>query len=119
MERYYSKRTGELSAYRINKYVEYPANLIRIVQRFLLGVTFELDGSLRLSPTAPATWYSGEGFGQTLRWQNRTLTYRFHGNTVSGSYEGSTPLRLRVGERAANIDLPATSETAMNFAQTV
>jgi hypothetical protein len=33
-ERYYSERTGDLAKYPINRYCEYPANFIRIVQRF-------------------------------------------------------------------------------------
>ncbi len=119
MERYYSQRTGDLSAARIHQYVEYPANLIRVVQRFLLGVAFELDGSLQLSPTVPASWYAGDGFGQTLAWQGRTLTYRFHGETISGSYQGPTPLRIRIGTRSATTDLPASGDRTMNFAQPV
>jgi hypothetical protein len=34
-ERYYSERTGDLAKYHFNHYCEYPANLIRIVHRFL------------------------------------------------------------------------------------
>jgi len=34
-ERYYSERTGNLARYHFNRYCEYPANLIRIVHRFL------------------------------------------------------------------------------------
>ena len=34
-ERYYSERTGDLGKYHFNRYCEYPANLIRIVNRFL------------------------------------------------------------------------------------
>ena len=37
-ERYYSERSGDLGSYRINTYCEYPANFIRIVHRFVLGV---------------------------------------------------------------------------------
>jgi hypothetical protein len=35
MERYYSERTGDLGKYHYAHYCEYPANLIRIVHRFL------------------------------------------------------------------------------------
>lgn len=35
-ERYYSEKTGELAREPMNKYCEYPANLIRIVHSFLL-----------------------------------------------------------------------------------
>jgi hypothetical protein len=34
-ERYYSEHTGDLAAYNIENYCEYPANLIRIVNQFL------------------------------------------------------------------------------------
>jgi hypothetical protein len=34
-ERYYSERTGDLAKYHFDWYCEYPANLIRIVHRFL------------------------------------------------------------------------------------
>jgi len=34
-ERYYSERTGDLAQYHFNGYLEYPATLIRIVNRFL------------------------------------------------------------------------------------
>jgi len=34
-ERYYSEKTGDLAKYHFNWYCEYPANLIRIVHRFL------------------------------------------------------------------------------------
>jgi len=34
-ERYYSEKTGDLAKYHFNRYCEYPANLIRIVHRFL------------------------------------------------------------------------------------
>lgn len=34
-ERYYSERTGDLGRYHFARYCEYPANLIRIVHRFL------------------------------------------------------------------------------------
>jgi len=36
-ERYYSEKTGNMAAPRTVKYVEYPANLIRIVNQFLLN----------------------------------------------------------------------------------
>lgn len=34
-ERYYSERTGDLGKYHYNRYCEYPANFIRIVNRFM------------------------------------------------------------------------------------
>lgn len=37
LERYYSEKTGDLGAYHHEWYCEYPANLIRVVHRFLAG----------------------------------------------------------------------------------
>ena len=35
MERYYSEKTGDLGQYHFQYYCEYPANFVRIVNRFL------------------------------------------------------------------------------------
>ena len=77
------------------KYCEYPANLIRIVQRFLLGVEFGLDGTLQLAPTAPPEFWEA-GFGQTLTWGKRSLTYRMQRDRMSGDYRGENPQHLAV-----------------------
>ena len=39
-------------------YAEYPANLIRIVERFLFGVDLRLDGSLVLGPTVSEDFWA-------------------------------------------------------------
>ena len=100
VERYYSARTGDLSTYRFNTYVEYPACLIRIVNRFLLGIEYGLDGSLVLAPNAPDPFWV-EGFGQKLAWGGRSLDFRFRGAGLKGSYTGRTGLRMRVRLRSA------------------
>lgn len=98
-ERYYSEKTGDLASHRINKYVEYPANLIRIIQKFVFGLTFEIDGSVTLSPTAPESYWR-VGFGQTLRWCGRVLSYRLATGRLSGTYRGTDQqtMRIRVPE---------------------
>ena len=63
------------------------ANLIRIVQRFLLGVDLRLDGSLSLAPTAPAEFWK-RGFGQRLAWRDRVLDYRMKRGRFTGRYSG-------------------------------
>lgn len=78
-----------------NTYCEYPANYIRIMQRFLLGVELNLDGSLTLAPTVTDEFWD-RGFGQKLRWRDRVLDYRMKRNGIAGSYSGKTPQRLRV-----------------------
>lgn len=99
------KNTGKV------KYCEYPANLIRIVQRFLYGVDFRLDGSLVLAPTVTAEFWE-KGFGQTIAWRDRTLNYRMQQDHVEGTYFGNASQRLGVklrpgtalGEFRATID---------------
>jgi hypothetical protein len=92
---YWRERYTEKGGHGAEKYCEYPANLIRIVQRFLLGVDFGLDGSLIVAPTAPAEFWDA-GFGQTLIWRGRTLSYRMWRDRMVGDYAGASSQRLCV-----------------------
>ncbi|HOZ45867.1 MAG TPA: hypothetical protein PLO37_09305 [Candidatus Hydrogenedentes bacterium] len=92
---YWRERYNADGGYGAEKYCEYPANLIRIVQRFVLGVEFELDGTLTLAPTAPADFWRA-GFGQTLQWRGRRLAYRMSHGGIEGEYAGPSDQRLRV-----------------------
>jgi hypothetical protein len=94
-ERYQPDGRGGVRVVGPKTYCEYPANLIRIVQRFLLGVDMRLDGSLVLAPTVTEEFW-GRGFGQTMRWRERTLHYRMTRDHLEGSYTGNTTLRLGV-----------------------
>jgi len=94
-ERYQPDGRGGVTAVGPNTYCEYPANLIRIVQRFLFGVEMLLDGSLVLAPAATGDFWR-QGFGQTLRWRGRALQYRMQSDRVSGTYEGDGPQKLAV-----------------------
>ncbi len=78
-----------------NTYCEYPANLIRIVQRFLFGIEEELDGSLTMAPVAPGEFWK-RGFGQTLAWRGRIFRYRLTAAGITGTYAGPSPQRFRV-----------------------
>jgi hypothetical protein len=106
---YWRERYNDKGGYGAEKYCEYPANLIRIVERFLLGVELRQDGSVVLAPTVPDEFWR-QGFGQTLRWRGRTLDYRMNRDGIRGTYTGSGPLRLAVrpvrGE-ARRLELPA------------
>ena len=93
-ERYYSAKTGDLAATFVDKYCEYPANLIRIVQRFLFGVERQFDDTLAIAPTVPERYWQ-EGFGQDLCWGQRRLSYRIERGRMHGTFSGG-PLRLRV-----------------------
>jgi hypothetical protein len=94
-ERYQPDGTGGVMPVGPNTYCEYPANLIRIVQRFLLGVDLRRDGSLVLSPTVTEEFWQ-KGFGQTLRWRDRTLQYLMRLDRITGTYMGGSPQKLGV-----------------------
>jgi hypothetical protein len=94
-ERYEPDGRGGVQATGPDTYCEYPANLIRIVQRFVFGVDLQLDGSLILAPTVTDEFWQ-KGFGQTLEWRGRTLRYTMKGGTLQGDYRGSASLRLAV-----------------------
>ncbi|HEX7573897.1 MAG TPA: hypothetical protein VF514_12450, partial [Bacteroidota bacterium] len=94
-ERFEPDGKGGAVATGPNTYCEYPANYIRIMQRFLLGVDLRLDGSVVLAPVVTGEFWD-RGFGQTLRWRDRTLGYRMTRDSFSGTYSGRTPQRLLV-----------------------
>lgn len=94
-ERYHPDGADGVKAAGPKTYCEYPANLIRIVQRFLFGVERQLDGTLVLAPVVTAAFWQ-QGFGQTLQWRERTLTYHMQRNRISGIYRGAAPQRLAV-----------------------
>lgn len=119
-ERYHPDAKGGCTAAGTPKYCEYPANLIRIVQRFLLGVELHLDGSVVLAPTVPAAFWD-QGFGQTLSWRGRSLAYRFERDRIVGTYSGDgtqrvavrlrpvetlEPVRAAIGDRVAEVARP-------------
>ena len=94
-ERYQPDGKGGVIAAGPNTYCEYPANMIRIIRRFLLGVEMRLDGSVVLSPTVTGDWWL-EGFGQTLRWRGRSLQCTMKADRITGTYEGDEPQTLGV-----------------------
>ena len=117
---YWRERYGKDGGFGVEKYNEYPANLVRIVQRFLLGIEFDLDGSLTLAPLAPPEFWAA-GFGQTLQWRGRTLEYRMDARGIRGAYRGDGPqqMRLRFTENVEPTSTVATiagksAETAID-----
>lgn len=104
-ERYHPDGKGGVVPAGAEKYCEYPANLIRIVQRFLFGVDPRLDGSLVLMPTATAAFWE-RGFGQTLVGGHRKLSYRMQQNRTEGTYQGTAPLRLGLRFPADRVPIP-------------
>ena len=94
-ERFEPDGKGGAVATGPNTYCEYPANYIRIMQRFLLGVDLRLDGSVVLAPVVTGEFWD-RGFGQTLRWRDRTIRYRMTRDSIGGTYSGQAPQRLLV-----------------------
>ncbi|MBI2425258.1 MAG: hypothetical protein HYV27_20700 [Candidatus Hydrogenedentes bacterium] len=92
---YWRERYGAQGGFGVEKYCEYPANLIRIVQRFMLGVEYEFDGALSMTPCVPEAWWQA-GFGQTLAWRGRTLHYRYLGALLTGAYAGPETQELKL-----------------------
>jgi hypothetical protein len=87
-----------------NTYCEYPANLIRIVQRFLFGVELLRNGAVSITPCVPPDFWKA-GFRQTLAWRDLRLSYHMDGSGMEGTYSGQSPLSLLVRGRR-----PVTSE---------
>lgn len=84
---WWRERYNDKGGYGAEKYCEYPANLIRIIQRFLLGVEHGLDGTLYLGPVVPDEFWDA-GFGQTLSWQGRRISYKMQRDRIRGEYAG-------------------------------
>lgn len=105
---HWRERYGEKGGYGVQKYCEYPANLIRILHRFALGSEPGLDGGMTLAPAVPERFWK-EGFGEEIEWGGRRLAYRFEGGRLTGSYSGAEPSRLRVraGVGRHSVALPA------------
>ena len=92
---YWRERYNEKGGYGAEKYCEYPANLIRVIQRFLLGVDHGLDGTLFIGPTVPDEFWNA-GFGQVLSWQDRKISYKMKGDQIIGEYSGENGQKLSV-----------------------
>jgi hypothetical protein len=92
-ERYYPSSTNSTVPAGAEKYCEYPANFIRIVNQFLLGIDFRLDGSVLLAPNVtPAFW--NVGFGHVLHVRGNLLEFQLHGDGIDVTYSGSVAQRL-------------------------
>ena len=98
---YWRERYGADGGYGAEKYCEYPANLIRAVQRFVLGVEPGVENTLRLDPCVPEAWWEA-GFGQYLVWRGHHLDYRFEKGVFTATYYGPGGLTLFLGKGDGN-----------------
>lgn len=92
---YWRERYNAEGGFGVEKYCEYPANLIRVVQRFVMGVEYGAKGELTLAPNVPAEYWE-KGFGQTLAWRGRELSYRFTDTSFSATYKGNSGLSMSI-----------------------
>ncbi|MHB8971397.1 MAG: hypothetical protein ACYC3X_23345 [Pirellulaceae bacterium] len=94
-ERYYPSSTGSPVPAGAEKYCEYPANFLRIVNQFLLGIDLCLDGSVVLAPNVTDEFWD-RGFGHVVRWRDAVVTYRLQRDRIAVTYSGSTAQELGV-----------------------
>jgi hypothetical protein len=92
---YWRERYNAKGGYGAKKYNEYPANLIRIMQRFVFGIQYGLDGTLEINPVAPASYWE-KGFGQTIHWNGSAINYKIKNGKIEGQFSGSKPQALSV-----------------------
>ncbi len=107
-ERYRSDGRGSPRGDGPDGYCEYPANLIRVVQRFLFGLDFRRDGALAIDPAATDEDWA-LGFGQPLRFGGRVLEYRMGKGRLTGTYAGDAPLALVLREDPAGRGIRAAA----------
>jgi len=98
-ERYHPSPTGQPVPAGAEKYCEYPANFIRIVNQFLLGIDLRLDGAIAIAPTVPDAFWD-RGFGHVVAAPERTLTFHLERNRITLTYVGAS--KLLVGVRTPN-----------------
>jgi hypothetical protein len=92
-ERYLPSSTDSTVPLGAERYCEYPANFIRIVNRFLLGIDLRLDGSILLAPNVtPAFW--DRGFGHVLRVRGTSIEFQLHRDSIDVTYSGPAAQRL-------------------------
>ncbi len=94
-ERYYPSSNDSTVPAGAEKYCEYPANFIRIVNRFLLGIDLRLDGSILLAPNVSGSFWK-HGFGHVLRVRQAELEYRLSRDEIEVTYTGPVDQRLGI-----------------------
>ena len=97
---YWRERYNSAGGYGAEKYNEYPANLIRIIQRCLFGIEYGLDGTLYIEPTVPDEYWR-IGFGQTLNMGHGMLIYKMKSDSFNGKYDGNISQPLAVAFKSS------------------
>ena len=94
-ERYYPSDTNVPVPAGAENYCEYAANYLRIVNRFLLGIDLELDGTVVVAPVVTSEYWE-KGFGHTLVLRDGVLTFRLQRDRIDVTYSGALPQRIGV-----------------------
>ena len=94
-ERYYPSDTDTPVPAGAENYCEYPANFLRIVNRFLLGIDLRLDGTVVVAPVVTSAYWE-KGFGHTLALRGGTLAFRLHRDRIDVTYSGKGSQRVGV-----------------------
>lgn len=74
-------------------YCEYPANLIRITNQFLLGLEPGVDGTLQIAPRLPDEWWD-TGWNATLRVGAGSLMLHGEKGLLTGSWQDKVARKL-------------------------
>lgn len=94
-ERYYPSDMDTLVPAGAENYCEYPANFLRVVNRFLLGIDLRLDGSVVVAPVVTSAYWE-KGFGHTLALREGVVAFRLHCDRIDVTYSGKRPQRVGV-----------------------
>ncbi|HBG28943.1 MAG: hypothetical protein A2Y10_03555 [Planctomycetes bacterium GWF2_41_51] len=95
-ERFYSPLTGDVGiGYNIDTYLEYPANLIRIMNQFVLGIRRELDSSITVNPCATDDMWQ-KGFGRFFLHQGHQIPLFYYKGKLEFTNIDSSRIHLDV-----------------------
>lgn len=100
-ERYYPSDTGQTVPAGAERYCEYPANFLRIVNQFLLGINLQMDGAVLLDPCVVDEFWD-RGFGHVLRRPEGELAFQLQRNRIEVSWCGPQEQTLGVRVPAAD-----------------
>jgi hypothetical protein len=74
-------------------YCEYPANLVRIVNQFLIGVQPNVDGTVRIAPQLPEPCWT-QGWRATLTVGAAALALQGDAGRLKGAWLDTQPRQL-------------------------
>lgn len=91
-ERYFPSKEGLRPGGPVT-YCEYPANLVRIVNQFLIGVEPNVDGTVRVAPQLPDDWWK-QGWRTTLYVGSALLTLQGEDGRLKGTWRDAKSRQL-------------------------